>query len=477
VTRRQGVATCVMVCALTACGTPTSSPRLSQPASSSHAAPEPTLTMPATSALGSDVSDLPQRFPGGEWLPLETSILSMELVVKVVVNGRRVAAILDTGAMATTISSRLATRLGLLTSSTPRGAPVRAVDAHGDVIVGERIVIDGLELGTRRFDGLLITVLDQPTDLFLIGADILADLDLYIAADEGLVGLFPPGLAPHHVDELVVPVAADAGQLIAKATALGRGGAPVHFNLLVDSGAWNTSVPASVGINAGVSADLAYASTTVGVAGEQEARGRFVLDPLRLGPAHVSVGRVLALAATMDQGWGLGLLGNDVLMRFHSVISFRDQTLRLRPLTPRPSERRVGPGGIRCGPDGREPCVSVKLVTTTATPAPDDWPGVCLQVDVDRVYAGQTVELAMTAPDDATVSLLSGGAIRAYVSVDHNGAHHCFPLWPQLQRLGLHAESRLSLRWVRTEGVVWPCDPLRTRCVTFTGPLATWPVR
>lgn len=460
-----------------ACHTATTSPSFVRPGTTSYAAADPALMVPAMSALGSDVSDLPQRFARGDWLPLETSLLSLDLVVKVVVNGRRVSAILDTGAMATTMSTRLATRLGVLTSSTPRGTPVRAVDAHGDVIIGERIVVDGIELGARRFDGLMVTVLDRPTEMFLIGADILADLDLYIAADEGLVGLFPPGLAPHHPDELVVPVAVEDGQLIAKATAVGRGGVPVDFDLLIDSGAWNTSVPAFVGINAGVRADLDYVSTTIGVAGEQEARGRFVLDPLRLGPGRVSVGRVLALAATMDRGSGLGLLGNDVLMRFHSVISFRDGTLRLRPFAPRPSERLVGPGGARCGPDGKSPCVAVTLTTTTAVPAPDDWPGVCLQVDVDPVYAGQTVELAMTAEDDETVSLLSGGAIRAYVSVDQHGAQHCFPLWPQMQRLGLHATSRLSLRWVRTEGVVWPCDPMKTRCVTFTGPLATWPVR
>jgi predicted aspartyl protease len=429
------------------------------------------------SALGSDVSELPRLYPNGEWLPIEAPLLSMQLIVKVSVNGRTMPAILDTGAMGTTMSVPVAQRLGVLSADTPRGMPVRAVDAHGDVIMGEKVRLDELQLGARRFTGVQATVLGQAPDLFLVGADVLADVDLYIAADEGLVGLFPPGAAPRRHDDVIVPLQVGPRQLVVEATAPGRGGQPTTFEFLVDSGAWNSSVPTMVGVNAGLAADLAYTSTTVGVAGEQEARGRFVIDPLRLGPGQAPVGRVLALSSSIDRGEGFGLLGNDVLMRFHSVISFKEAQLRLRPLPRRPAERLAGPGGVRCGADGRAPCVAVKLAPSTIAPAPDDWPGVCLQVDVDAVYAGQTLELAITAEDDRAVSLFNGGAIRAYLSVDQNGAHHCFPLWPQLERLGLTKDSPLTLRWVRTEGVRWPCDPMKTRCVSFTGPLARLTVR
>jgi hypothetical protein len=467
-----------------AAASPTPSPHQPvAPAVSSSLAPPsavaPTLAVatPRVSALGSDVSELPRLYPNGEWLPIEAPLLSMQLIVKVTVNGRSMPAILDTGAMGTTMSEPVAKRLGVLSADTPRGMPVRAVDAHGDVIMGEKIQVDALELGARRFKGIQATVLGQAPDLFLIGADVLADVDLYLAADEGLVGIFPPGAAPRRSDDVVVPLQAGPRQLVVKAAAVGRDGQSTTFDFLVDSGAWNSSVPTMVGVNAGFPADLAYASTTVGVAGEQEARGRFVLDPLRLGPGQAPVGRVLALSSSIDRGEGFGLLGNDVLMRFHSIISFRDAQLRLRPLPRRSAERLAGPGGVRCGADGRAPCVAVKLAPSTMAPAPDDWPGVCLQVDVDAVYAGQTLELAITAEDDAAVSLFNGGAIRAYVSADSGGAHHCFPLWPQMQRLGLTKDSRLTLRWVRTEGVRWPCDPMKTRCVSFTGPLAKLTVR
>jgi len=430
------------------------------------------------SALGSDVSDLPRRFPNGEWLPIEAPLLSMQLIVKVTVNGRTVPAILDTGAMGTTMSQPVAARLGILTSDTPRGMPVRAVDAHGDVIFGEKLQLPSLLLGARQFKGVGVTVLGDTPDLFLIGADVLSQVDLFIAADEGLVGIFPPGAAPRRADDVVVRLEPGERQLLVKGTANSSAGRPTSFQFLVDSGAWNSSVPTMIGVNGGLPADLAYASTTIGVAGEQEARGRFVLDPLKLGEAAVPVGRVLALSSTIDGGEGFGLLGNDVLMRFHTVVSFRDAELRLRPLPARGAERRTGPRGEPCRRGGvAVPCIAVKLAPSTAAPAPDDWPGVCLQIDVDPAWAGQTLELAITAEDDRAVSLFNGGAIRAYVSADKDGAHHCFPLWPQMQRLGLALESRLTLRWVRTEGVRWPCDPMKTRCVSFTGPLAKLMVR
>ena len=433
----------------------------------------PLLTLePAVSPLGSDVSELPALYPDGDWLAIEAPLLSMQLVVNVVVNGKTVPAVLDTGAMGTTMSTPLATRLGILADDTPRGLPVRAVDAHGDVIFGERIQIGGIDVGRRHFARVNVTVLGESPDLFLIGADVLQRLDLFIAADEGLVGIFDAGRAPRRAGELVVPLKAGDRQLVVEGAADARGGR-ARFEFLVDTGAWNSSVPATIGINAGVPADLAYASTTVGVAGEQEARGRFVMAPLFLGPSDVAVGRVLAVASTMDNGEGLGLLGNDVLMRFHTVISFSAAELRLRPLPVRRHERRRGPGGAACAKAGvAVPCVAVRLASTSAVAASDDWPGVCLQVDVEPAYASSTVEIAITAEDQSHVSLFNGGAIRAFMSADATGAHHCFAIWPQLQRLGLTKNTPLTVRWIRTEGVRWPCDPLKTRCISFTGPLA-----
>lgn len=457
---------CVLACAA-APSTSVRAPAAARPPVMLAAAGEP-----AVSSRGSDVSALPKLYPQADWLPIEAPLLAMQLIVTVFVNGTPAQAILDTGAMGTTMSMPVAARLGVIVEGTPRGMPVRAIDAHGDVIFGERARLGELALGRHRFDRVNVTVLGDDPDLFLIGADVLQHLDLFVAADEALVGIFDAGTAPQRPGEVVVPLKRGDRQLVVVGAVDARG-TRARFDFLLDTGAWNTSVPVSRGINAGLPADLAYSSTTVGVAGEQEARGRFVLAPLMLGENDASVGRVLAVAATMDSGEGLGLLGNDVFMRFHTIISFADAALRLAPLPVRGDRRRRGPGGVGCERDGvAVPCVAVKLAPTAAPAAADDWPGVCLQVDVEPVFANTTIEVAITADDPVHVSLFNGGAIRAFLSADATGAHHCFAIWPQLQRLGLTATSPLTLRWVRTEGVRWPCDPLKSRCVTFTGPLA-----
>lgn len=433
---------------------------------------------PEVTELGSDISDLPRLYPHGDWLPIDAPLLSMQVITVVSVNGRRATAVLDTGAMGTTMSVPVAERLGIVDEGTPRGTPVRAVDAHGEVIYGEKLALGELHIGRRQFDNVNVTVLGDSPDLFLVGADLLQTVDLYIAADEGLIGIFDAGQAPRRGDDTIVAVERQDRQLLLRGAAQGR--SRTRFGLLVDTGAWNTSVPASIGVNGGIPADLGYAATTIGVAGEQETRGRFVMDPLFLGSADASVGRVLAVASTIENGDGFGLLGNDVFMRFHTVVSFADSELRFRPLQRRPAERSRGPGGIDCKDvNGRlTPCVKVALRESSDPTNAEDLPGVCLQIDVDRAYAGQTVELAITAENAASVSLFNGGAIRAFLSVDQKGSHHCFTLWRQLDRLGMTtAATPLTLRWVRTEGVQWPCDPMKTRCITFTGPLALLPVK
>jgi predicted aspartyl protease len=426
--------------------------------------------LPRTSALGSDVSELPALHPRADWLAIEAPLLSMELLVRVVANGRTTVATLDTGAQATTMSVPMAQQLGVLDAGQPRGMPVRAIDSHGDVILGERLTIDELAVGNRRWRNVTVTVIGDVPGLFLIGADLLSQVDLYIAADEGLVGLFPAGGAPRDDKDVVVPARRGEQQLVVDGTA--RGAQAVRFPLLVDTGAWNTSVPVGTGVRAGLPADIHYASTTVGIAGEQDSRGRFVLAPLLLGPGEAPVGRVLAVASSIDRGDGFGLLGNDVFFRFHTVVSFADASLRFRPLIARGNARPRGPGNAPCAGRDDGACVRVALQPTTTPTAPDDLPGLCLDVDIAPAYAGSTVELAITAEVPGEVALFNGGAIRAFVSVAAEGARHCFTLWRQLERLGLNAQTPLQLRWVRTEGVRWPCDPMKTRCITFSGPLA-----
>jgi hypothetical protein len=432
---------------------------------------------PRVSAHGSDLSDLPQLYPDGDWVPIEAPILSMAVLVKVKVNGDTAVATLDTGAMTTTMSAVVAERLGIIDEGTPRGRPVRAIDAHGSVIMGEKLRLGELAIGRHRWIDVEVTVLGDAPDLFLVGADLLREVDLYIAADEGMVGVFDAGRGPVEAADRVVRLERSDRQLVVTAQAKGGAGGTVRFPLIVDTGAWNTSVPLLVGINGGLSADLGYESTTVAVGGEQTNRGRFVLDPMTLGPDAVPVGRVLAIGSTLDNEGGIGLLGNDVMMRQHTIVSFRRAELRLRSAPMRPPTRDRGPGGVTCSDAAgtRIPCVSVAIVTKPDdTYEAADLPGACLKIDVDESFSGKTLELAITGVSN---DLMNGGAIRAFMTANDAGAHACFHLWRQLEKLGIGAGTPLSLRWVRTEGVQWPCDPMKTRCITFTGPLAKLPTR
>ena len=439
------------------------------------------------SFLGSDVSDLPQRFPAGVWLPIDAPVMSMENVVVVTVDGERTVATVDTGAMVTSLSRMRAEALGI--ASAARGGAAReasVIDAHGNTVRGIKARIGELEIGGRMFREIDANVIDTDADFFLIGADVLAELDLYLAADEALIGFFPAGMGPRDTADRVASGTGGLAQLLVRGEARGVPGNPVSFTLVVDTGAWNTSVPLLTGLNGKLPTDVAYASTTVSVGGEQENRGRFVLAPLLLGRERADVGRVLALGSTLGANFvsrtrlnapqaidagGAGLLGNDVLQRRQVVLSLARQELRFQERALPPPQRRLGPGGVRCGSVGADtPCVTVALRGALASEVFDEseLPGVCLAVDVDGAFAGRTLELAITGAD---ADLLQGGVLRAFVTANSAGAHHCFHLWRQLGSL-VKEGTPLSLRWMRTEDVHWTCDPMKTRCLIFTGPLA-----
>jgi hypothetical protein len=435
---------------------------------------------PARSDGGSDLSTLPSRYPQGEWVRIESALLSMQLLARVEVNGKSANATIDTGAMTTVMSVPMAVKLGVLNEFTPEGRAVRALDAHGQELKGERLALGELRIGKHRWVDCEVLILGDHPDLFLVGADLLKDVDLYIAGEQGLLGVFEAGQGPKDLGDRVVHLGGKERQLRVTAAAPSEKGGLVDFELIVDTGASGSSVPAMVGINKGLPADLSFESTTLAVGGERTSRGRFVLEPMKLGPERVDVGRVLAISSVMHGGENTGLLGNDVLMREHVVISFRDRTLRFRRPPERPRIRTLGPSNTKCTDDkgGARPCVVVELRQPDAKLViPDDAiQDLCLRIDVDEAYAGRTLEMAITA-DKGGKPIFNGGALRAYLTVGQSGAAGCFALWSQLTKLGLDRDVDLSLRWMRTEGVVWPCNPLRTHCLSFTGPLAKLPVR
>jgi len=423
------------------------------------------------SAEGSDVSTLPQRFADGDWLPIAAPLLSMQLKVKVVVNGKEHLAVLDTGAQRTAMSVPVADALGLVATG---GQDIRVLDANGDLIMGQRRRAGRLQLGKRTFKDVEVTVLSDHPSLFLVGQDLLQHVDLFIAADEGLVGLFPAGKGPKLKGAVAVNLVQGIRQLRVKASAPNVNAADVDFQLLVDTGASGTSVPVMLGVNNGLPADLRYEVTSVAVGGEQQRRGRFVLHPLTLGSSQsAEVGKVLALGSTMHGGDSIGLLGNDVMMRFYTVISTHDAEMRFAPMPWRPAVRMRGPGGQVClDNDGNAvPCVEVKLVPFKGTLPKDALPGVCLEATAHKAFAQKTVEMAVVAYSKKRETLFNGGALRVFLTVGKQGESRCFSLWKSLELLDVGPDVLLSLRFVRTEDVRWPCDPMQTTCVSFTGPV------
>ena len=419
---------------------------------------------PDRSKNGSDISSAPKDLPTGEWLPLLDPLISLQVRVEAEVNGETIPAILDTGAMRTVVSEPVAARLGL-----PRGGKrIPTFDAHGTSIPGRLVRVRSVSLGRFEWREHEVMVVSRQPSLFLIGADILADLDLFILSYEGLLGVFPPGQAPRGEDQRVVGLVGDARQLRARATADGKRG-KVPFELILDTGATNTHVPLLAGINGGLKADLTFVEKTHALGGVRETRGRFRLEPLYLNQ-HV-VGRVLAFGR---QSGDAGLLGNDILARQPSIVSFRSRELRFGERLRRPPFRTLGPGNRACADrNGRATrCVTVSLATPTEAVEDDALPDVCLNVEIGEVYAGQTVELAVLAhPPGGDEELFNGGALRVFVTVSKRGFSRCFTLWQQLERFGFDRRSEVELVWMRTDGVTWPCDPLRTECLSFSGSL------
>jgi hypothetical protein len=418
---------------------------------------------PPVSEHGSDVSDLPARFPKGDWLPLRGTLRWPVLAVDVTANGEAAVAVLDTGAQTSTMSVEMAGRLGLIGEDGLKGRQTTVRNANGEHVQATTLLLGDLAMGRHRWTEVSAHVVSgMPPDLLLIGADVLSDVDLYLAAEEGLVGVFAGGQGPRELGDVVVVGEAADRELRVLGLADGVAGtAKIPF--VVDTGATNTSVPIILGSQARLKADVSYEAMSLGVGGDaSERRGRFVLDPLALGTVKGDVGRVLALGMPHGE---MGLLGADVLVRRRAMLSVAQGALALKPLDRRPPTRSRGPRGVTC-PGG--PCVSVAVVEKPGTYDASDMQGVCLQVDVDRVYGGKTLELVVTAQDP---DLLDGGAIHLFLTADNTGAHVCRPLWKQLAEKGLRAGTPLSLRWVRTEGIRWPCDASKIRCQLFSGPL------
>jgi hypothetical protein len=119
------------------------------------------------------------------------------------------------------------------------------------------------------------------------------------------------------------------------------------------------------------------------------------------------------------------------------------------------------------GGDGSTP-VDGPRVFVPSTDGRDD--GVCLGIEIHRLYAGQRLEFAVTDAAETPGGRLAGHALTFFIDeVPALGYRACLPLPQATAAMGLTLSTPLSLRFVRTNAaVVEHCEG--DICLHWTGP-------
>jgi clan AA aspartic protease (TIGR02281 family) len=412
---------------------------------------------------GSDHSPLPGLFPEASWLALKSPVGSGTVKVEALINGRRVAVILDTGATSTAFSPSLAARVGLR-SGPQSGARGRTLNALGEEVASAMGIADKIVLGAFAFHDVPVLLVEDDRDLVLLGHDLLGELDLYLANDQGWVGVFPAGLGPREGADGVVSLRPGDRRSLVELQAKNQEGEWVSFTLVLDTGATSTSLPVVAGLQSNLKTDLRYVNDVQVVGQSAQLRGRFRLEGVRLGKERFEIGPIIAVGDQSRGGETYGLLGTDVTMRHHTVISVPAGQVRFFKGALRASRRMLGPNNAPClAEEGQEvPCVEVAW-QAEAPP--------CVQVSLHSNYKNRAVELSLLPHDGEGHSLFAGGAIHLFLSPGEMGFSACVGKNAGLERLDIPDGGGISLQWVRAEKAAWPCSPEATHCMLISAPL------
>jgi len=290
------------------------------------------------------------------WIPLLGSRALSRLSVMVLVDGRPVEAILDTGAQHTSMTTTLAAQLGLDALLVPVGDALNIGDSHGQTATGWRAELPPLVLGATTMEKLPVVVIESDTPIMLIGYDVLRHFDFVVSTKDRVVGLLPPGTAPLEGTRSVATEVTPDGSVLVMIFG-DDGDAHLVAKMVVDTGASVTSVPAGPALEAGIGSQLGVRVKTVGVGSTNESRGVFTFDAFRVG--SLSMGPVRALETVLDDG----LLGIDVLTRSTFVLVSADVGAELRLSEPHVGQTTLEDDDPRCASlnlkDGA-PCVRIK---------------------------------------------------------------------------------------------------------------------
>lgn len=421
------------------------------PAASAVTIPADAVEPPQTPE-GLDDSDLNARHPDGAWLPFIGDPLTPGIVVEITLNGLPTRALLDTGATASLIGTKLADELGVIDAARYRG-PVE-VRAHDTLTEAEAYDAE-LVLGDRRWPATRFNVLPNHAFGVVIGRTALAEVDLYVALDEQRVGVFDPGQAPapaeagvldylrypdgvSYVDAFVLDVKDD------------RYRGPI--TMLVDTGASSSSLPTRF-LSGFPTIGTLRASTVTGL----HVAARHAAGHVVVGRRHVPVGDVYPWASRASYG----LLGLDVLRRFDVVISAARAKLWLRPTERRPPIRSLGPRGAPCERDGRAvPCVAVFVRGAAPTE---------LCASVSPAYEGRRLALDVGAEHEDGTPAWGGALMTLFFDGPGRWQNVCRPIPIQPAAEPVWHYARLTLEAVYAP---WrsPC-PQRRACLATSGAL------
>ena len=353
-----------------------------------------------------------------------------------------------------------------------------------------------MSIGRIWLDKVPVTVMPMGREVVLIGYDVLRHFDMILVPDAGVVGLMAAGTAPTAGQSVKLRLSDENSSLLVDVTADGKNDV-ARAVLTIDTGATITVFPSMSAMMAAVPVDLRFTAVTVAVHGEKLEPGRYGLRPLRVG--GVDVGNVLAFEGS-GSGGAIGLLGNDVLLRYRTTIVSADAPggprLLLAELPRSSPVRSCDQRTLRLGDDDGTPCLRVRIksidttvrdtlqramvyddsgmaamehATQAAAPPRQLRDDACLEVTIRRGLAKERIEFVVG--DDAGVLRGAVLSVIANIAAEGNGSTTaCLSLPDNTRLLGLKPDASLHLAAVRFDDDVDPALCEEGICHWYSGP-------
>lgn len=280
-------------------------------------------------------------------------------------------ALLDTGAQISMMPRAIVEDIGAVAVLDDKGEPlVRGmVDALGGTSFAAIMSVPTITLGAFELVDIRVAVpVDQEAATWpVIGFPELARMDILLAADSGVVGLFAAGSAPPLEHARVVLVAIDdSAPFVVARTREGR-----EMRMVLDTGASSTTLPRALGL-----AEVEGLSENVRVLGGRSSVGRAFAPPLWLGAGANAAPVALAMRAVDLTSSGTGLLGGDALMEHRTLLSAKRGTLSIAPAR-WGSPRRMKWRGKSCA----GACIEARLIR--CPPSRGTLEQTCVELAVD----------------------------------------------------------------------------------------------